>query len=291
MNQDPARSARSHALAASAIVREWGAVSSDRKEPRDGHDSLDGREPVEPRPDRGLLPSAGGTTPPRSTQSWRIFFEGYELGRSPPVDGRDGGGPAPPQEAGQGGHPADRRLSRDRPLPGRPRPAQAQPRAATRTSCSTSPRSASSEADLDRDFYNKLTDPPHAHPPRADRHPPRRPTAGRSASSTCTSATPRSATGSRSGWSRSGTGPQFDLKKKRRIIYKLNAAELFETFLHTHYVGQKRFSLEGGEMLIPLLDAVIERSAQFGRPRDRPGDAPPRPAQRAGQHPATSRTA
>jgi 2-oxoglutarate dehydrogenase E1 component len=58
--------------------------------------------------------------------------------------------------------------------------------------------------------------------------------------------------------------PQYDLKKKRRIILKLNAAELFETFLSTHYVGQKRFSLEGGEMLIPLLDAVIERSGQYG---------------------------
>src|SRR5207249_1683975 len=56
----------------------------------------------------------------------------------------------------------------------------------------------------------------------------------------------------------------FDLKKKRRILWKLNAAELFETFLHSHYVGQKRFSLEGGEMLIPLLDAIIERSAHFG---------------------------
>ena len=58
--------------------------------------------------------------------------------------------------------------------------------------------------------------------------------------------------------------PQFDLRQKRRIIFKLNAAELFETFLPTHYVGQKRFSLEGGEMLIPLLDAIIERSATFG---------------------------
>ena len=58
--------------------------------------------------------------------------------------------------------------------------------------------------------------------------------------------------------------PQLDLKRKRRILLKLNAAELFETFLHTHYVGQKRFSLEGGEMLIPLLDAIIERSARFG---------------------------
>ncbi|WP_422930775.1 2-oxoglutarate dehydrogenase E1 component [Singulisphaera sp. PoT] len=58
--------------------------------------------------------------------------------------------------------------------------------------------------------------------------------------------------------------PNFDIRKKRRIILKLNAAELFETFLHSHYVGQKRFSLEGGEMLIPLLDAIIERSAEFG---------------------------
>jgi 2-oxoglutarate dehydrogenase E1 component len=58
--------------------------------------------------------------------------------------------------------------------------------------------------------------------------------------------------------------PRFELKKKRRILWKLNAAELFETFLHSHYVGQKRFSLEGGEMLIPLLDAVIERAARHG---------------------------
>ena len=58
--------------------------------------------------------------------------------------------------------------------------------------------------------------------------------------------------------------PALDLRQKRRILLKLNAAELFETFLHTHYVGQKRFSLEGGEMLIPLLDAVIERSGRYG---------------------------
>jgi 2-oxoglutarate dehydrogenase E1 component len=58
--------------------------------------------------------------------------------------------------------------------------------------------------------------------------------------------------------------PQFDLPKKRRILWKLNAAELFETFLHNRYVGQKRFSLEGGEMLIPLLDALIERAGRWG---------------------------
>ena len=58
--------------------------------------------------------------------------------------------------------------------------------------------------------------------------------------------------------------PVFDIKKKRRIVYKLNEGELFETFLHKNYVGQKRFSLEGGEMLIPLLDAVIERAGSRG---------------------------
>ncbi len=58
--------------------------------------------------------------------------------------------------------------------------------------------------------------------------------------------------------------PGLELRKKRRIIYKLNAAELFETFLHKNYVGQKRFSLEGSEMLIPLLDALIERAGGQG---------------------------
>jgi 2-oxoglutarate dehydrogenase E1 component len=58
--------------------------------------------------------------------------------------------------------------------------------------------------------------------------------------------------------------PRFDIKKKRRIVYKLNEAELFETFLHKNFVGQKRFSLEGGEMLIPLLDAIIERAGSLG---------------------------
>ena len=44
----------------------------------------------------------------------------------------------------------------------------------------------------------------------------------------------------------------------------LNKAEGFETFLHTKYVGQKRFSLEGGETLIPLLAALFETGAQHG---------------------------
>jgi 2-oxoglutarate dehydrogenase E1 component len=49
-----------------------------------------------------------------------------------------------------------------------------------------------------------------------------------------------------------------------RILRRLNAAEAFETFLQTKFVGQKRFSLEGGESLIPLLDAVLSRAADSG---------------------------
>ena len=48
------------------------------------------------------------------------------------------------------------------------------------------------------------------------------------------------------------------LRQKYRILMTLHQAELFEKFLHTKYVGQKRFSLEGGETLIPILDAIIE---------------------------------
>ena len=47
-----------------------------------------------------------------------------------------------------------------------------------------------------------------------------------------------------------------------RILSKLNEAEAFETFLQTKYVGQKRFSLEGGESLIPLLDEILQGAAE-----------------------------
>ncbi|MBV9313686.1 MAG: multifunctional oxoglutarate decarboxylase/oxoglutarate dehydrogenase thiamine pyrophosphate-binding subunit/dihydrolipoyllysine-residue succinyltransferase subunit [Pseudonocardia sp.] len=49
--------------------------------------------------------------------------------------------------------------------------------------------------------------------------------------------------------------------EQKYILSKLNAAEAFETFLQTKYVGQKRFSLEGGETVIPLLDAVLDSAA------------------------------
>ncbi|PJI95229.1 multifunctional oxoglutarate decarboxylase/oxoglutarate dehydrogenase thiamine pyrophosphate-binding subunit/dihydrolipoyllysine-residue succinyltransferase subunit [Luteimicrobium subarcticum] len=49
-----------------------------------------------------------------------------------------------------------------------------------------------------------------------------------------------------------------------RILRRLNSAEAFETFLQTKFVGQKRFSLEGGESVIPLLDAILSRAAENG---------------------------
>jgi 2-oxoglutarate dehydrogenase E1 component len=51
---------------------------------------------------------------------------------------------------------------------------------------------------------------------------------------------------------------------KKRILFKLNQAVVFENFLHTKYLGQKRFSLEGGESTIPFLDAVINTSSELG---------------------------
>jgi len=51
-------------------------------------------------------------------------------------------------------------------------------------------------------------------------------------------------------------------EEQKHILNRLNAAEAFETFLQTKYVGQKRFSLEGGESLIPLLDEVLQSSAR-----------------------------
>ncbi len=57
---------------------------------------------------------------------------------------------------------------------------------------------------------------------------------------------------------------QFSLEKKERILRKLNRAVSFEKFLGTKYVGEKRFSLEGGETAIPALDAIIQTAAAMG---------------------------
>jgi len=58
--------------------------------------------------------------------------------------------------------------------------------------------------------------------------------------------------------------PNYDNERKKNILRKLNQAISFESFLHTKYVGQKRFSLEGNESLIPALDAIVERAAEMG---------------------------
>ncbi len=56
----------------------------------------------------------------------------------------------------------------------------------------------------------------------------------------------------------------LSLEKKKRILEKLNGAVIFEKFLHTKYIGQKRFSLEGGEATIAALDAIINYAASHG---------------------------
>jgi len=56
----------------------------------------------------------------------------------------------------------------------------------------------------------------------------------------------------------------LDLATKRRILMKLNDAESFERFLHTKYVGHKRFSLEGAETLIPMLDYLFNQATEDG---------------------------
>ncbi|HXA19857.1 MAG TPA: multifunctional oxoglutarate decarboxylase/oxoglutarate dehydrogenase thiamine pyrophosphate-binding subunit/dihydrolipoyllysine-residue succinyltransferase subunit [Thermoanaerobaculia bacterium] len=56
----------------------------------------------------------------------------------------------------------------------------------------------------------------------------------------------------------------LDLATKRRILMKLNDAEAFEKFLHTKYVGHKRFSLEGAETTIPMLDYIFNEATQDG---------------------------
>ena len=61
-----------------------------------------------------------------------------------------------------------------------------------------------------------------------------------------------------------GVPEELPDEDRRKILRKLNEAESFERFLHTKYVGHKRFSLEGAESLIPMLDAVLDSAADAG---------------------------
>jgi len=58
--------------------------------------------------------------------------------------------------------------------------------------------------------------------------------------------------------------PQFDVQKKKHILQRLTAAEGLERYLHTKYVGQKRFSLEGGESFIAAMDELIQQAGTKG---------------------------
>ena len=58
--------------------------------------------------------------------------------------------------------------------------------------------------------------------------------------------------------------PQLSIDEKKRVLSKLNEAVSFENFLGTKFLGQKRFSLEGAEAVIPALDSVIEKGAKLG---------------------------
>lgn len=58
--------------------------------------------------------------------------------------------------------------------------------------------------------------------------------------------------------------PDFDAEEKKEIFRKLKEAVLLEQFLHKKFVGQKRFSLEGGEALIPSLNYILEKGANLG---------------------------
>jgi 2-oxoglutarate dehydrogenase E1 component len=62
----------------------------------------------------------------------------------------------------------------------------------------------------------------------------------------------------------SRNSPAFSREKKLQILEQLSRAVLFEKFLHKKYIGQKRFSLEGCESLIPALDAIINKGAETG---------------------------
>src|SRR4029450_2336871 len=63
---------------------------------------------------------------------------------------------------------------------------------------------------------------------------------------------------------RTGGKFAFSAAEKKHILEKLTQADGLERYLHTKYVGQKRFSLEGGDSLIPLLDELVQRGGADG---------------------------
>jgi 2-oxoglutarate dehydrogenase E1 component len=78
--------------------------------------------------------------------------------------------------------------------------------------------------------------------------------------------------------------PSFSADEKKHILDRLTAAEGLERYLHTKYVGQKRFSLEGGESFIASDGRTGAARRRARRAGDRHRHGPPRPPERAGQH-------
>ncbi len=78
--------------------------------------------------------------------------------------------------------------------------------------------------------------------------------------------------------------PTYSAAEQRHILERLTAAETLERYLHTKYVGQKRFSGEGGLTMIPMLDHLIQRAGALGVQETVIGMAHRGTAQRAGQH-------
>ena len=78
--------------------------------------------------------------------------------------------------------------------------------------------------------------------------------------------------------------------EKRRLLGRLSEVEAFEQYLRRAFLGQKQFSIEGLDVLVPMLDEAIELAARTGRPRGRDGHGAPRPAERARAHARASPT-
>ena len=112
----------------------------------------------------------------------------------------------------------------------------------------------------------------------------RPPTAGPWPTRSSTSPPTRSGSGCGRRSRAAPTASRWPRAEQRRLLRRLTEVEALEKFLHKAYLGQKRFSIEGVDMLVPMLDLTIERAAELGRARrgDRHGAS--RPAQRAGPH-------
>ena len=213
-------------------------------------------------------------------ESWRVFFEGYELGRTGsgnPVG--NGAATLGPSDASASADPdATRAQSGVTRLIDAYReighhladldPLRLNPVRETDELLALS-NFGLTDADMDRVFFNPFTDPPYATLRQLLRV--LRETYCRKIGVEYMHIrNPQVRQWMQERMEPKRNRPGYDLRRKRRIILKLNAAELFETFLSTHYVGQKRFSLEGGEILDT--DARRRWSSTVGTvrgPRDR----------------------